>query len=60
MIRSTILPAVRGEFVKWINSEEFVVSMNGVEIVAHRNHWIGDFPPYKPQKDDEASVTSDV
>ena len=60
MIRSTILPAVCGEFVKWINREEFVASVNGVEIVAHRNHWIGDFPPYEQQKNVEVSVTSNV
>lgn len=46
MVRSTIMPEIYGEFVRWINRDEIVISANGVEIVGNRNFWIGDIPMY--------------
>lgn len=44
MVRNTIMPEICGEFVRWVNREEIVISVNGKEIVGHSNFWTGDIP----------------
>ena len=41
-VQSKLLPSMQGKFVKWISDTEFIASLNGTEILAHRDYWVGD------------------
>ena len=43
MVYSKILPYMCGEFVKWLNDEEFIVLVHGKELIGHKDFWEGDF-----------------
>ena len=47
MLRSKSLPTMTGTFVRWIDCAHFIVDVGGIEIIAHRAHWTGDFPEYE-------------
>lgn len=50
MIRSKSLPYISGEFVRWVNDEEFLVVVNGKELIGHKDYWEEDFPSMKKTK----------
>lgn len=43
MLYSKVLPRMVGEFVRWLNDEEFIVLVNGTELIGHKDFWEGDF-----------------
>lgn len=38
-MRSKLLPNLKGHVVKWLDSEQFIVSVNGRTMVGHRDYW---------------------
>lgn len=43
MLYSKVLPRMVGEFVRWLNDDEFIVLVNGKELIGHKDFWEGDF-----------------
>ena len=45
MLYHKILPNFYGEFVRWLNNEEFIINVNGKVLIGHKDFWVGDFIP---------------
>lgn len=43
MVRSKVIPRLTGDFIRWLNSEEFIVYIGDVEMIGHKDHWEGEF-----------------
>lgn len=41
MLISKIIPRLTGEFVRWLNDEEFILLICGQEMIGHKDHWWG-------------------
>jgi hypothetical protein len=44
MVSNKKFPKIQGEFIRWINDEEFTVLICGKEILAHKDYWEGNIP----------------
>lgn len=40
MLRHKVLTNMRGEFVRWLNDDEFIVLVNGKSLIGHKDFWI--------------------
>ena len=43
MLRHKIVRTLCGEFVRWINNDEFIVYIHGKHLIGHKDFWEGDF-----------------
>ena len=43
MMRSKIFPNLRGDFIKWLNADEFIVYIGDIDMIGHKDYWEGDF-----------------
>lgn len=43
MLYSKVLPHMVGEFVRWLNDEEFIVLVGNKSLIGHKDFWEGDF-----------------
>ena len=57
MVRNKKFPKLQGPFVRWVSPIAFTVMIDGQEILAHKDYWEGDIPPYEPAG--ETDVKSD-
>lgn len=47
MLYHKTLPNMCGEFVRWLNDEEFIALINDKELIGHKDFWTGDFKEYQ-------------
>lgn len=58
MVRHKILQNMSGRFVRWLNNDEFVVSINGKYLIGHKDFWEGDFDPDEKENTTCSSTTT--
>ena len=58
MLYHKTVQSLKGEFVKWINNDEFIVSVHGEHLIGHKDFWEGDFAlPYTHNEDLNSVIT---
>lgn len=41
MLYSKIIPNMTGEFIRWLNNEEFILLICEQEMIGHKDYWWG-------------------